>query len=542
MLAPAPVARDARPGDDDVLASFAGVLAALNQASAPALVAPKKPEGISELEELPQVEACGDPEQPAADKNSKNANDLATPDSSPALPGLMPRAIAPLDSSSGDSTGGVATVARAPTVRRRSDALPLRIETAPPRLDPIAWRSETVSPHLEKVETAPPPLDTVLPPSGAAPRQLDTVPWHFDAVPLQLDAVPVRSDRIPLSATLPVRPDTTTPRPEATQLEPPLSRRLDAKPLRLDAVSVPSHAAAPQPTEPHTIAVSAPTPKRILNEQEPRLLVAPEPEQFDPPSLVSSHKAAVTEQDVVSTTPRQDVSDALDADRFIHASVLFEKSESPSTTVTKPPSTAAPQPQGTPVAAKSSTGSQRFGDRGREHSEQSGKGYNPSFVAQAHTINRSTTDAPAEVTSTAPQRAERIMAAVDQPAKPLSQIVLSVDAGNGATDRIQVALRGSTLSATIDAADFHVAHALRTHSDELVHALTRDGLDVDSVRVRTVASAAPPVAVDPSPRSSDSSANSGAEHRSQWEQQRKQPRSDDERRQQQRDERQGEDS
>jgi hypothetical protein len=147
-----------------------------------------------------------------------------------------------------------------------------------------------------------------------------------------------------------------------------------------------------------------------------------------------------------------------------------------------------------------------------------------------------------EMTSTASQRAERIMAAQDAPARPLSQIVMSVDNGNGTSDRIQVALRGSTVNATIDVADQHAANALSSHSDELVRSLTKDGVDVESVRVRSTATAtaaAQVATVDSSRKSSDRSSNSRFNRDAQSDQQRSQQRSNNERRQQQRDQRRG---
>src|SRR5206468_3986216 len=93
--------RDARPSDDNVLGSFAGVLAGVfagaNQASAQLPVASQKPDGTSELEALPNEEARSEPERPAADKDSKNANDATAPDSMPTIRALMSTAIAPVD-------------------------------------------------------------------------------------------------------------------------------------------------------------------------------------------------------------------------------------------------------------------------------------------------------------------------------------------------------------------------------------------------------------------------------------------------------------
>jgi uncharacterized protein YcbK (DUF882 family) len=87
--------------------------------------------------------------------------------------------------------------------------------------------------------------------------------------------------------------------------------------------------------------------------------------------------------------------------------------------------------------------------------------------------------------STAAERTEKILAAMDSaPVRPLSQITMAVDAGNGTTDRIHLAMRGSSLNTTIDTADVRVAQAITTHSDDLVRSLNKDGIQLDSLRVR----------------------------------------------------------
>jgi uncharacterized protein YcbK (DUF882 family) len=181
----------------------------------------------------------------------------------------------------------------------------------------------------------------------------------------------------------------------------------------------------------------------------------------------------------------------------------------------------------------------------RQSSYSDATGYSPMTLRSEPTSSFSVADVATEMASTASQRAERIMAAQDAPARPLSQIVMSVDAGNGTTDRIQVALRGSTINATIDAADHHAANAMRSHSDDLVRSLTRDGMEVDSVRVRTSATSAastPAPTVESSQKPSDSSGNSRFNRDAQWDQQRSQQRSNNERRHQQRDQRGGKES
>jgi hypothetical protein len=147
---------------------------------------------------------------------------------------------------------------------------------------------------------------------------------------------------------------------------------------------------------------------------------------------------------------------------------------------------------------------------------------------------------PSAATTSVHRAAQIIAAREDAPARPLSQIVMAVDAGNGTTDRIQLDLRGTSLNAQIDAGDPRAAHAMSAHKSELVHALTRDGVEVESVEVRTATTvAAATVAAESAQRSSDSSSNSRFERGAQWQQQQNRQRSENERRQQQRDERGG---
>jgi len=198
----------------------------------------------------------------------------------------------------------------------------------------------------------------------------------------------------------------------------------------------------------------------------------------------------------------------------------------------------------TPSIGRSANNSQGFNSN-RQSSDRDASAYAAMSLRSDAPAGFSVADIATQMTSTASQRAERIMAALDAPARPLSQIVMSVDAGNGTTDRIQVALRGSTLSATIDAADHRTADAMRARSDDLVRSLTRDGVEVDSVRVRSAAattSAAPVTTIDSSQKSSESSNHSRFNREAEWDQQRSQQRSNNERRQHQRDQRGGKES
>jgi hypothetical protein len=117
---------------------------------------------------------------------------------------------------------------------------------------------------------------------------------------------------------------------------------------------------------------------------------------------------------------------------------------------------------------------------------------------------------------------------------------MSVDAGNGATDRIQVALRGASLNATIDAADAHGAQAMNSRADELVRALSKDGLSVESLHVRAAASTMTAGTAQHAGNSSDSSSHSRSDRSNPWPQQERQQPGED-RRQHQRNRRGGRD-
>jgi hypothetical protein len=136
------------------------------------------------------------------------------------------------------------------------------------------------------------------------------------------------------------------------------------------------------------------------------------------------------------------------------------------------------------------SGAQTSSDRGNQSGNDSRNGYASLGANFSVHTTPSHIDAPqnAAPVSTAANHVENVMAAMDSaPARPLSQITMHVDAGNGTTDRIHVAMRGSSLSSTIDAADPRAAQAMSARSEELVRALNRDGIDVESLRVRAAA-------------------------------------------------------
>lgn len=141
------------------------------------------------------------------------------------------------------------------------------------------------------------------------------------------------------------------------------------------------------------------------------------------------------------------------------------------------------------------------------------------------------------------ERAAQIIAAYqDAPARPLSQITMNIDAGNGVTDRVQVAMRGAALSAAIDAGDARGAHVMTQRVDELAKALTRDGIEVESLRVRSAATTTAATTVvasaAQSQNASDASTHSRFDRHDPGQHQDRQ-RSQDDRRQQQRDSRGG---
>ena len=68
------------------------------------------------------------------------------------------------------------------------------------------------------------------------------------------------------------------------------------------------------------------------------------------------------------------------------------------------------------------------------------------------------------------------------PARPVSQLTLQVDAPNGRTDEITIGMRGNSVNTQI-LTDAQNAERLRMRTGELQDALTRHGLESDSVRI-----------------------------------------------------------
>jgi|SRR6185503_17821183 len=205
------------------------------------------------------------------------------------------------------------------------------------------------------------------------------------------------------------------------------------------------------------------------------------------------------------------------------------------------------------ATARNGARGQNTGDQANDSGTQSDSrgryGSLGAFPMRDTTSNQFSTGTVAPASGTdAAARAEHVQSVMDNaPARPLSHITMSVDAGNGNTDQIHVALRGSSLDTTINAADLRGAQAMSARSDELVRALTKDGMQVDSVRVRAatdqggIAAAAGSQAGQ---NSGDASNQSRFQRSDAWQQQqdqreRQQTQQDRQSRQQQREQRGG---
>ena len=200
------------------------------------------------------------------------------------------------------------------------------------------------------------------------------------------------------------------------------------------------------------------------------------------------------------------------------------------------------------VAGDAQSASHRFGGDATdgESGSTGGERHGYSAIAAAVALRDTASDTsatpavtPASTMTPAERAAKLIAAFEDAPPRPLSQITMSVDAGNGTADRVQLAMRGSSLNATIDAADPRAAQTMTSRSDELVRALSKDGIELEALRVRAVAGTATTQAAAAPQSSSDTNTHSRFERGNAWQHQQDRQRSQDDRRQQQRDQRGG---
>ena len=113
------------------------------------------------------------------------------------------------------------------------------------------------------------------------------------------------------------------------------------------------------------------------------------------------------------------------------------------------------------------------------------------FAAPTHaTVRAGVVDAIA-----APDQASRVeridTLAAQAAAQPVSSMVLTMDDGNGGTDRVRVDVRGTSVASSIEVRDQQSAAELSARTGELTRALEAHGLEADSVRVRAVAAERP---------------------------------------------------
>ncbi len=69
--------------------------------------------------------------------------------------------------------------------------------------------------------------------------------------------------------------------------------------------------------------------------------------------------------------------------------------------------------------------------------------------------------------------------------RPMSSVLLRLDTPDGGEDRIRIDLRGHTVGTTLDIADPQVAAELRSRAPELQQALQRQGLEGETMVVRS---------------------------------------------------------
>lgn len=69
--------------------------------------------------------------------------------------------------------------------------------------------------------------------------------------------------------------------------------------------------------------------------------------------------------------------------------------------------------------------------------------------------------------------------------RPMTSVLLRLDHPEGGEDRIRIDLRGQTVGTTLDIGDARAAEQLRAHAPELQQALQRQGLEGESLVVRT---------------------------------------------------------
>ncbi len=157
---------------------------------------------------------------------------------------------------------------------------------------------------------------------------------------------------------------------------------------------------------------------------------------------------------------------------------------------------AAPQSPPPPAGVIASGGRSSSSGQGDQERQQSGsqRGSAELELLRADPgLGRAFASAPASVTpsiggSDAVQRAAQILALKDSSAaSPISHLTLRLDGAGGGEDRIRVDLRGNTIGTMLNIENAADAERLASRAGQLRQSLERQGLDADSVRIRTTA-------------------------------------------------------
>lgn len=145
------------------------------------------------------------------------------------------------------------------------------------------------------------------------------------------------------------------------------------------------------------------------------------------------------------------------------------------------------------AAAKGGNNGAAFGQSSQKDSGDKDGGSSNGYASfgqgvsmREHSSSFSVPSVVAAAGSDAVARAEQLMSVMDAtPARQLSTLTMSLDNPNGTTDNIHLSMRGSSLDTTIATSDNRVAQMLNAKSDELSKALSKDGIELRELRVRT---------------------------------------------------------
>jgi hypothetical protein len=127
-----------------------------------------------------------------------------------------------------------------------------------------------------------------------------------------------------------------------------------------------------------------------------------------------------------------------------------------------------------------SDGHEQQGERGQSGFEQSQMAFGARTTTTTDATSTARASAPGADSFNRVMEAERVRDAA--PARAVSQLTLQVEAPNGGTDEIRIGMRGNAVNTQI-VTDAPNADRLRARTGELHDALSRHGLESDSVRI-----------------------------------------------------------